>query len=411
MEKPSRLRAALFAALALLAASLAMLALAEGILRVVPRFARSASLPDYGDAVRTGGLGPGGLLKEGFEGSLTDGRGGRIFWKNNAAGFRSRGETSKIPERGVFRVLSMGDSFTAGYRVDQEATFSRVLEKALRADGIPAEALIAEIEQPSMGLWWLLHGGFDWRPSLVLLGVTLGNDVAQSFFSVDPPGDYRIDVRDGRVAMERLASPTPLRDRPEYELQLPPSSLLPGAPETVAPVRRSLRLLDLLLGPLPQPIAPARGASSPRFLFDGVNGLGIYLKEPPPPVASAFDRLERTLSAYAAATRERGSGLLVVLFPQRFEVQPEDWAATVQAYGLAPAAFDLEAPGRRLTAYCAASGIPCLDLSGPLREEHARTGRSLYLPGGDMHWNAEGHRAAAAALLLAVHSRVPPTVP
>jgi hypothetical protein len=399
VEKLSRLRSALAATLVLLAASLATLAFAEGILRVLPRFARSASLPDYGDTVRADGLGPGGLLKEGFEGSLTDGRGGRIFWKNNAAGFRSREETPRTPAPGAFRVLSMGDSFTAGYRVDQEATFSRVLEKSLRAGGIPAEVLIAEIEQPSTGLWWLLHGGFDWRPAIVLLGVTLGNDVAQTFFSVDPPGDYRIEVRAGRAAVERLKGATPLPDRPEYALQLPPSSLLPGAPETLAPARRPLRLLDLLLGPLPQPITPSRGASSPRFLVDGVNGLGICLKDLPPPIVAAFDRLERTLSAYAAATRERGAGFLAILFPQRYQVQPEDWEATVRAYGLSPAAFDLGAPGRRLAAFCAANGIDCLDLSGPLREEHARSGRSLYLPGGDMHWNATGHAAAAAAIL------------
>ncbi len=411
MGNGSRRRAALHAALTLVAASVATLTLAEAILRIVPRPARSPALPDYGDAVRTVGLGPGGLLKEGFSGSLTDGLGGRISWTNNAAGFRSREETSRTPQPGTFRVLSMGDSFTAGYRVDQEATFSRRLEKSLRSGGVPAEVLIAEIEQPSTGLWWLLHGGFDWRPSLILLGVTLGNDVAQSFFSVDPPGDYRIEIRDGRVEMEKLASSTPLPDRPEYPLQLPPSALIPGAPDTVSPARRPLRLLDLLLGPLPQPITPSRGASSPHFLFDGTSGLGIYLKDPPREISAAFDRLERTLLALATASRERGIGSLVVLFPQRFQVQPEDWRATVRAYGLAASAFDLDGPGRRLTTYCAANGIPCLDLSGPLREEHARTGRSLYLPGGDMHWNSFGHRAAAAALLPAVRSRVPATAP
>jgi hypothetical protein len=403
MEKLPRGRAALYAALTLVIASVATLALAEAILRIVPRFARSPALPDYGDAVRTGGLGPGGLLKEGFSGSLTDGFGGRISWANNGAGFRSREETSSTPAPGDFRVLSMGDSFTAGYRVDQEATFSRLLEKSLRADGVPADVLIAEIEQPSTGLWWLLHGGFGWRPSLVVLGVTLGNDVAQSYFSVDPPGDYRIDVREGRVTMERLESPVPLRDRPEFALELPPSAFAPGTPETVSPVRRPLRLLDLLLGPLPQPISSAR--QPPRYLFDGVNGLGVYLKDPPREVDIAFDRLERTLLALSEATRDRGVGFLAVLFPQRYAVQPEDWEATVRAYGLSAASFDLEAPGHRLTAFCASNAIPCLDLSGPLREEHARTGRSLYLPGGDMHWNSFGHRAAAAALLPAVRSR------
>ncbi len=400
MKTRTSLRTAIGSALTVLVSTVATLTLVEGLLRIVPRAGRwRPPPPDYGEAVRGGDLGPGGLLKEGFEGRLTDGLGGTIFWKNNAAGFRSREETARVPPPGVFRILSMGDSFTAGYRVDQEATFSRLVEVALRKDGMPAEVLIAEIEQPTTGLWWLLHGGFDWRPSLVVLGVTLGNDVAQTFFSVDPPGDYGIGIQGGHVAMERLDHPTSIPDRPEYALRLPPSSLEPGAPETLAPIRRPLRLLDLLLGPAPQPIFCLRGASFPHALFDGTNGLGIFLASPPAEVEAALAKTERILGAYAAASRENGVGLLVVLFPQRFQVQEEDWAATVRAYGLRAAAFDLDGPNRRLSAYCAANSIACLDLAGPLRDARTRGGRSLYLPGGDMHWSAAGHAAAAAALL------------
>lgn len=403
MKNRASLRAALGNALTVLVSTLATLTLVEGLLRIVPRAGRwRPPPPDYGEAVRGGDLGPGGLLKEGFEGRLTDGLGGMIFWKNNAAGFRSREETARVPSPGVFRILSMGDSFTAGYRVDQEATFSRLLEVALRKDGIPAEVLISEIEQPTTGLWWLLHGGFDWRPSLVVLGVTLGNDVAQTFFSVDPPGDYWIGIQGGHVVMEPLDRPTPIPDRPEYALRLPPASLEPGAPETLAPVRRPLRLLDLLLGPAPQPIFCLRGASFPHALFDGTNGLGIFLAKPPPAIDVALARTERVLGAYAAAARERGVNLLVVLFPQRFQVQEEDWAASVRAYGLRAAAFDLDGPSRRLSTFCAANSIACLDLAGPLREARRRGGRSLYLPGGDMHWSAAGHAAAAAALLAGI---------
>ncbi len=69
---------------------------------------------DYGDAVRADGLGPGGLLKEGFEGRVTNGLGGTVLWRNNAEGFRRSEDTPETPAPGVVRVLSMGDSFTAG---------------------------------------------------------------------------------------------------------------------------------------------------------------------------------------------------------------------------------------------------------------------------------------------------------
>lgn len=405
-------RARLFAVLTVLAASVLCLAFAEGFLRYrgnggSPR----APIADYGDAVRGGELGPGGLLKEGFEGRLSDGLGGTIHWKNNSAGFRNVEETTREPAPGTLRILSMGDSFAAGYRVDQEATFSRLLEKDLRGRGLRAEVLVSEIEQPAMGLWWLLHGGFDWHPTLVLFGITLGNDVAQTFFAVDPPGEFAIGIRDGRAAVEKLDSPTPVSERPEFGLLLPPEAFVSGAPALLLPARRVLRLLDLILGPPPQPIYASRGASTPRFLFDGVNGLGIYLENPPPAIQMAFARLDRVLLAASASARERAVSFFVVLFPQRFQVQDEDWRATVKGYGLNAAAFDLEAPGRRIGAFCAANGIPCLDLAGPLRSARAAGGKSLYLPGGDMHWNAEGHRAASAAILASVARVLPGAKP
>jgi len=412
MEPRTRARTTLASALTVVVSSVVALALVEGILRIAPLSRRPGPPPsDYGEAVRGGDLGPGGLLKEGFEGRLTDGLGGTILWKNNAAGFRSREETAAVPPAGVVRILSMGDSFVAGYRVDQEATYSRLVEVALRAAGLRAEVLIAEIEQPATGLWWLLHGGFDWRPSLVVLGVTLGNDVAQTGFSIDPPGEFTLEVGESGVTMSRRESPVPLSERPEYALRIPAEALAPGAPGKIVPVRRPLRILDLALGPLAQPIAAARGASSPHFLFDGVNGLGVFLKAPPPSVEAAFGRLERVLVATAAAARRNGADLLVVLLPQRFQVQPEDWAATARAYGLREAAFDLDGPNRRIAVFCAAGGIACLDLAGPLREARSHEGRSLYLPGGDMHWNARGHAAAAAALVPVVRGRLRANAP
>lgn len=412
VESLSPRRALLFAAGTVLATTVAGLALVEGLLRL-PRGGGSPETPvkDYGDAVRGGDLGPGGLLREGFEGRLADGRGGTIFWKNNAAGFRNVEETAREPAPGAVRILSMGDSFTAGYRVDQEATFSRLLERELRGRGVRAEVLVSEIEQPATGLWWLLHGGLDWRPAAVLFGVTLGNDVAQSFFAVDPPGEFSIGVRDGVPRVERSGPAPPVSERREFGLRLPPGALVPGAPVRLLPARRPLRLLDLLLGPPPQPIGSSRAADMPPFLFDGVNGLGIFLKDPPPPVRVAFERLDRVLLAAAAAVRQRGAGFLVVVFPQRFQVQDEDWHATVAGYGLDAAAFDLEAPGRRIAAFCAANGIPFLDLAGPLRGARRGGRPGLYLPGGDMHWSADGHRAAAAAILPELARNVPRALP
>ena len=388
-------RARLKAAAAVFVSSALALALAEGALRLRERLRAHAAKGglDYGDVVRTDALGPGGFLKEGFEGRVTDGLGGRVFWRNNAQGFRRADNTPETPAPGAVRVLSMGDSFTAGYRVDQEETFSRLLEKDLAARG-PAEVLISEIEEPVTGLYWLDRSGVRFHPALVLLGVTLGNDIAQAGLALDPPGFYRIEPPDFHI--ERVAAELVHEKRDDIHVRFP-EACLAGAP-VKTPVRRRVRLLDLVLGMPTQPIGSSRGPGPSRFLLDGVNGLGFCLVPPPPLIDVYFERLSRTLLGYRALAAARGFAFAVVLFPQRYAVQEEDWDATVAAYGLRRGCFDPGVPARRLSAFCARERITCFDPAAALAAARRRTGRSQYLPGGDMHWNADGHRAVFEAL-------------
>ena len=394
--------ARLKAAFAVALSSALALGLAEGALRFSERF-RSHGSPtpkvglDYGDVVHGEGLGPGGFLKENFAGRVADGLGGSVFWRNNAQGFRRASDTPEAPPYGVVRVLSMGDSFTAGYRVDQEETFSRLLEKDLEARG-PAEVLIAEIEEPVTGLFWLDRSGARFRPAVVLLGITLGNDIAQAGFALDSPGSYRLEAPAFRI--EKVPEALPLEQRHEFREVLPEACL--SGPAARTPVRRGLRLLDLLLESPVQPIGSSRGPGLSRLLLDGVNGLGFCLLSPPPAIDTFFERLSRTLLGYQALAREGGFTLAVVLFPQRYAVQEDDWNATVAAYGLRAGCFDPGAPARRLRAFCAKEGITCFDPSDALAAARRRTGKSQYLPGGDMHWNADGHRAVFEALSAGV---------
>jgi hypothetical protein len=388
-------RARLKAAATVLVSSALALGLAEGALRLRERGRAPAAKSglDYGDTLRGDGLGPGGFLKEGFEGRVVNGLGGTVFWRNNAQGFRRSEDTPDTPLPGVLRVLSMGDSFTAGYRVDQEETFSRLLEKDLAARG-PAEVLIAEIEEPVTGLFWLNRSGARFHTSVVILGLTLGNDIAQAGLVLDSPGGYRIEPPAFRI--EQTAVGLALEKRDEIHAMIP-EACLAGAPAEV-PVRRRLHVLDLAFGMPAQPIGSSRSPGLSRFLLDGVNGLGICLVPPPPLVDVLFERLSRTLLGYRALANERGFAFAVVLFPQRYAVQEEDWNATVAAYGLRRSCFDPGAPARRLRAFCAREGITCFDSAAALAAARHRSGRSQYLPGGDMHWNADGHRAVFEAL-------------
>jgi len=397
------------AALAAVAAGcLVALALAEGGLRWLARAATGRPAPaDYGD-VHGESLGEGGMLVPGFAGEVQDGSGGTVPWRNEAHGFRADGDVARAPAARTWRLLSLGDSFTAGYRVGQQEHFSRQLEREWNSvPGVPRlEALVAAIEQPATALDYLARFGLAFGPDLVLLGVTLGNDLDQSYVALAPAGDYLL-----RPGEDPPIVLNPDRDSPAEvarlkELALPAECSDPAsarAPRTGAGRSRS-RLVELVRtlavarrGNSGEAVAPHFGDFAHPRLFDG-NGLGFCLRQAPAEIELAWERLAGVLAATRDLVDREGSRLALVVFPQRYQVRRADWEATVAAYGLVPSCFDLQLPQHRLAALGKRLGVPVLDPTAALEAAATSSGQALYLPRGDMHWSAAGHRAVARAL-------------
>jgi lysophospholipase L1-like esterase len=104
--------------------ALALLAFAEGVLRVV--------VPDV--EIRTP-LARGGLLRPYVPGSSADlvGADFRVRYAINEAGFRDlRGRALTSAHPGLRRVLLLGDSFSEGFGVEQDDTYARRLERSGR---------------------------------------------------------------------------------------------------------------------------------------------------------------------------------------------------------------------------------------------------------------------------------------
>ena len=383
---------------------MAALALGELALRLVEGTGsgNADGVLDYGDTWRSDGLGPGGYLRASLEARVRDGYGGTVRWRTDAAGFRRDGETSPEPAPGALRLLSLGDSFTAGYRVDQEATFSRRLEQALESRS--AEILVAVTEEPATALAYFGESGLAWKPDAVLLGLTLGNDIAQSYAALHPVGPYRWDQE---ILLANADHDAEGLQGDLIDLELPPgcqSQEPPPAPRFRGLQRRSAlaRALGRLgEGRRGQAIVSTWQPGPPTKLLDS-NGLGVFLEDPPLEIRRAYENLFLILAAAGEQARENGVAFAVALFPQRYQVQPADWSRTVEVYGLDPGCFDLLGPNRRLAAFARDAGIPLFDPTADLARLHEETGVALYLPAGDMHWNAAGHRAFAEAVAPAV---------
>lgn len=365
-----------FAIIAITCSVLLSVWAANKTLRFLEKF-RAARHLDYDAACREGGLGPGGYLKEKFEAQVSDGYGGSVRWKNNTQGFRSDRDFSQTPPLGVMRILSLGDSFTAGYRVDQADTFSKLLEDWSTENLSPTEVLVSQITEPHFGLTYMQKYGHAWSPHVVLLGITLGNDIAQTYVARHPTS---IGFRHGLE-----------------EFDLPDQCFKQRSWIVEAVIKKAYYLsrsrLSMAIFHPSEEINNSYGRKVKTKLFDAQNGLGMYIKNPPKEIEEAYQRLFEILSDFKFFCARHNMNFAVLVFPQRFQVQPGDWCATVTAYNLNPKSFDLMGPNKRIQEFCARESIPCIDPTDAMKEFHLESGQNLYLPQGDMHWNREGHRA------------------
>jgi hypothetical protein len=135
--------------------------------------------------------------------------------------------------------------------------------------------------------------------------------------------------------------------------------------------------------------------------FDANHALGVFYTSPTgskmSEVEKAFERFDMVLQGVNHFCQEHNVEFLAVIFPQRFQVADSEWEAATSYYGLNAERFDLDLPNKRILAGCAQYGITCLDLLPRFREV-AGQGAVLYLPQGDMHWNAAGQHLAGEAI-------------
>jgi hypothetical protein len=379
--------------------------------------ARAARLEEayQASAFRADGLGAAGYLAPGFSGFVKNEYGKPVEWVHNSLGFRTRDEISQKRPPGVLRILMLGDSFVAGHRLDQEQTVGYRIESWLRRNGYPGcEVLITAIEEPATGLEYLETIGLQFEPQIVLLGITLGNDLAQVYAQLE--GKYR---RYDLIGEPGVGARPQLVDNPDWDrkarwkqlrsLRIPSAALMgPGKDpdtnpsdtirqNTSGPEFHTLRLIrdawaERRARHEPQAVRSHWKSYRKPNLIDG-NGIGMHLDPAPPEIERTYELLFDLLDAYQHLCSQRGIRFMVAIHAQRYQVQPRDLEATLETYSLRRSHFDLMQPNRRIADFCLRREIPCLDPTEDMAAIHERTGDQMFMPLGDMHWNARGAKA------------------
>jgi len=129
---------------------------------------------------------------------------GTFWFQINSQGMRADHDFSFAKAPGLKRIVSLGDSFTLGYEVNKEETFSNVLEQKLRSNGINVEVLNTGVSGYSNAeeLLYLERELFKYSPDVVLLSFA-PNDLE------DNPRTNLFELEGGKL-VEANASYIPL---------------------------------------------------------------------------------------------------------------------------------------------------------------------------------------------------------
>jgi lysophospholipase L1-like esterase len=314
---------------------------------------------------------------------------GKAWIQINARGFRDVDHELEKPE-GVYRVVVLGDSYTAAQEVDFEAAFPRVAERHLN-EGRDGQRRVEVVNLGCSGygtadqlLVWR-HEGRLYDADLVLLGFMTANDVTDNFPTLDPRARPYFQLQNGELKLDNsflesswYTSRTSASGRAFYWL-LDYSRLAQLL--NTARLRWKAASLAATAGDMPHEDVGVR--------------VGVYSPPNDDDWRRAWQVTEALLAQLDREVRSSGADFAVVTLSNSSQVTPDDERRDALLKRLN--VDNLYYPDERVAAFCAQQKIPCLMLAPQLLAIAQQSGKSLHGFGEALdhgHWNEEGHQAA-----------------
>ena len=337
-------------------------------------------------------------------------RGQAVRWVTNSKGYRNDSEFAyEVPE-GTYRILLMGDSYVDGFRTDQERTIGYLLERHLNnrayKDGLENhQVMIAGFNNPAAALYNYQEHGRKYGPNLVILGISVGNDITPRSYKLslwpdrDPSVDGHFKLVFGLRPAEHSQWKTLLLPQEAYTRKSPVFDYLFDRERKI---RKKLAKKFSGFGHVRPPVIGSPPNKRYHVHAGGnLTSLGLFYNPLMPEVADWYRDLEEIILAMNGQVTAEGGKLLVVLFPTRAQVDIRDWRLLQRCYALDGSKFRMDYPGNRIGKFCGVNAIDCLDLMPAFEAIVQREGTRLYMKRGDMHFNEAGQ--ALAANVIASH--------
>jgi hypothetical protein len=290
----------------------------------------------------------------------------------NSVGMRDREHTLEKPT-GVFRILLLGDSFMEALQVPFEASLPYLLEKQLgERTGKQVEVVNAGVSGWGTDdeLRYLTQYGLQYQPDLVVVAMTLHNDISDNLRQ-----DWHTMRGDSLVEQPRE----------------PMSFLRYKVVELKAFIATRFQTYQLW--------RRVRHGGEIRQTGKQLNSHIVQLFREPTPdqITWGYRFTGLLLQRMQAVTAAEGGHVVLVLLPLRVQLSDSSFSSFVQSAAATPAQMPPGKPQRVITGIADGLGIPVIDLLPSFRQRTAESDAPLYVL-WDGHWNEAGHRLAAAVV-------------
>ena len=287
---------------------------------------------------------------------------------------------------GSYRILMLGDSFTMGLGVEDDQTFSALLEKSLRARSLKAHGKAIEVLNagvgsyaPILSLFQLTRDVGKLDPDLVVLNLDMSDLEQETGYRSEawfgPTGEI-IGVNGGEEATPAASLSTRVRGWIYRHLYLTRVLVvyldeLTGATDAAEPtVENTVNVMTktVLMHTLAEDSVVDRTREW-RNIFDSILRIRDYCK------AHHFK-------------------FLMTLYPWGHQVNDREWVPGRRQF-VPPGAAISDRSIVRLHQFCRENSIEVLDVFPAFR---AYRGAALLYYKHDMHWTPQGHRLMAQQL-------------
>jgi hypothetical protein len=343
----------------------------------------------------------------------------KTFVQINSKGLRDY-EYPYKKDKGVFRILVLGDSFTDGLQVPLEDTFPKVLERKLneqaRTPQRRYEVLNAGHHGDGTGrqLLFFQYEGYKYNPDIVLLAIYTGNDIRNNQPELESihrvtkygseykeiPGPYFVLTNKGlELRNFPYTKPTDvIIDSSGIDDQI--KTFLTEHSYTYRMVRDYVKT-KLEISHLKQISNPQENEITSQSLVKSEQ-LPYWLDPYRPVYSSQWEQAwlitELLLAKLKREVEAHDARLIVVILNPRQEIEQVYWEDYVEEYPEIKN-WDTEKPNHLIGAILQKQGIVYLQLASYLRRYVDDTGHKIYLA-QDGHFTNEGYHLVGEQLTL-----------